>query len=94
MNAQRPEDSHFTREETGFRPVPWDVVGLHLVNLDDLPPQTVNEGNDLCAASWVGTDSSDAQVWLCSRRRLHTGTHRASDSVSTVAEWRNQGDPS
>lgn len=76
----------------GFHDLPWDLYTANGGDLDGLPPKTPDEDRGVCCTSeWIGpTDQPGESPWLCCRPPGHDGTHRGSDSVSTVAEWRDE----
>ncbi|MFI5891950.1 hypothetical protein ACIA5D_17755 [Actinoplanes sp. NPDC051513] len=68
------------------------VIAANDGNLDELPAKTPNDGDGrACDSEWRGpTDEPHESPWLCCLSPGHGGTHRGSDSVSTVAEWRDE----
>lgn len=75
---------------TGFHDVPWDLYTANGGDLDGLPPAGPRYAGACCNSEWVGpTDEAGETHWLCCLSEGHEGTHRGSDSVSTVAEWRD-----
>lgn len=78
-------------DSTGFHDVPWDLYTANRGELDGLPPKTPRPDGDCCSSEWIGpTDTAEECPWVCCRPPGHTGTHQGSDSVSTVAEWRDE----
>lgn len=80
-------------DTTGFADVPWDLYTANGGDLDGLPPKTprADGGGACCSSEWPGpTDTPQESPWLCCLPPGHGGTHRGSDSVSTVAEWRDE----
>ena len=78
--------------ETGFHEVPWDVFSANGGNDEGLPPTPGRHGEPCCTSKWVGFIPSEepCPTWVCSWPLGHVGTHRGGDSVSIVAEWRDQ----
>lgn len=78
-------------DQTGFHDTPWDLYTANNGELDGLPNKNWKDsGRPCCKSEWVGpTDTTDETPWLCCLSEGHAGTHRGSDSVSIVAEWRD-----
>jgi hypothetical protein len=78
--------------ETGFHDVPWDVNSANAGSLDGLPPAPERHDEICCKSGWVGSTDDDDPFgrWVCTQLEGHTDTHRAGDSVSTLAEWRDE----
>lgn len=77
-------------DQTGFHDIPWDVDSANGGSLDGLPAAPERFYGSVCRAEWAGTaPTHNADPWGCTRRQGHTGTHRAGDSIATVAEWRD-----
>jgi hypothetical protein len=79
-------------DETGFATVPWDVYTANDGDLDGLPDADWPDfDGPCCTAEWRGpTDLAHETPWSCCLPPGHSGTHRGSDSVSVVAEWRTE----
>lgn len=79
-------------DETGFHTVPWDLYIANDGHLDGLPDKDwSNPGGDCCDSNWAGPlDEPDEDPWACCLPPDHPGTHKASDSVGVLAEWRDE----
>ncbi len=77
--------------ETGFHSLPWDLYTANGGDLDGLPDSDREDDGSCCDSEWVGpTDEPHETPWLCCLPAGHKGTHRGSDSVSVIAEWRDE----
>ncbi|WP_433731075.1 hypothetical protein ACQP2Y_21755 [Actinoplanes sp. CA-051413] len=78
-------------DTTGFHDLPWDLYTANGGDLDGLPAGSTHDDGTCCKSEWVGpTDQPGETPWLCCLPEGHSGTHRGQDSVSVVAEWRDE----